>query len=151
MGTSLKERVRGGKWLTRGDQAALMREIHSFIFKRYLYTFFVHRGKWKMQGHTESAQHSSSIALIETMILLHTFSTKDVVYSIFWPWRPVNILWPSFDKGCSTRQRIFPQCFFFIFLIYVSLRKCQTELRFSQSKGAVSYKKEPISSKVWYG
>ena len=45
-----------------------------------------------MQGHTESAQHSSSIALIETMILLHTFSTKDVVYSIFWPWRPVNIL-----------------------------------------------------------
>ena len=34
-----------------------------------------------------------------------------------------------------------------MFLIYVSLRKCQTELRFSQSKGAVSYKKEPISSK----
>ena len=101
---------------------------------------------WYIEGNErckviESAQHSSSIALIETMILLHTFSTKDVVYSIFWPWRPVNILWPSFDKGCSTRQLIFPQCFFFIFLIYVSLRKCQTELRFSQSKGAVSYKK----------
>ena len=112
MGTSLKERVRGGKWLTQGDQAALMSEIHSFIFKWYLYTFFVHRGKWKMQGHTESAQHSSSIVLIETMIFLHTFSTKDVVYSIFWPWRPVNILWPSFDKGCSTRKLIFPQSVF---------------------------------------
>ena len=152
MGTSLKDRVTGGKWLTRGDQAALMSEIHSFIFKWNLYTFFVHRGKWKMQGHTESAQHSSSFALIETRIFLHTFSTKDVVYCIFWPWSPVNILWPSFDKGCSTRKLIFPQSvFFFIFLIYVSLRKCQTELRFSQSKGAVSYKKEPISSKVWCG
>ena len=72
---------------------------------------------WYIEGNErckviESAQHSSSIALIETMILLHTFSTKDVVYSIFWPWRPVNSSWPSFDKGCSTRKLIFPQSVF---------------------------------------
>ena len=77
--------------MTRGDQAALMREIHSFIFKRYLYTLLYIEGNERLKG-IQSAQHSSSIALIETMIFLHTFSTKDVVYSIFWPWRPVNIL-----------------------------------------------------------
>ena len=151
MGTSLKKRVRGGKWLTRGDQAALMSEIHSFIFKWNLYTFFVHRGKWKMQGHTESAQHSSSIALIETMIFLHTFSTKDVVYSIFWPWRPVNILWPSFDKGCSTKNLFSLKVFFLYISNLCQPQKMPNRVMFFTEQGAVSYKKEPISSKVWYG
>ena len=31
---------------------------NSFSFKRYFYTCLIHRGKWKMQGHTESAKPS---------------------------------------------------------------------------------------------
>ena len=64
-----------------------------------------------------------------------------------------NILRPSFDKGCSTRKLIFPlKCFFFIFLIYVSLRNYQTKLHFHEAKvQRVTTRKEPISSKVLCG
>ena len=71
--------------------------------------WLVHRGKWKMQGMQNQPKHSSSFALIKTQdFFLQTFPINTVVYIIFWPWRPVNILWPSFDKGCSTRKLIFP-------------------------------------------
>ena len=74
---------------------------------------------------------TSVLSLSKPGFFLHTFPINNVVYIIFWPWRPVDILWPSFDKSCSTRKLIFPwSVFFFIFLIYVSLR---TEL---QSHGA---------------
>ena len=33
----------------------------------------------------------------------------------FWPWRPVDILWPSFDKSCSTRKLIFPWSVFSLY------------------------------------
>ena len=78
-----------------------------------------------MQGHTESAQTVQQFCPYRTQdFFLHTFPINNVLYIIFWPWRPVDILRPSFDKGCSTRKLTFPQSvFFFIFLIYVSLRK----------------------------
>ena len=38
-------------------------------------------------------KHSISFALIETRIFfLQTFPRNNVVYIIFWPWRPVDIL-----------------------------------------------------------
>ena len=71
--------------------------------------WLVHRGKWKMQGHTESAQTLQQFCPYRNQdFFLHTFPINNVVYIIFWPWKPVNILWPSFDKGCSTRKLIFP-------------------------------------------
>ena len=64
-----------------------------------------------------------------------------------------NILRHSFDKGCLMRKLIFPlKCFFFIFLIYVSLRNYQTKLHFHEAKvQRVTTRKEPISSKVLCG
>ena len=56
-----KNRERKGgkrkKRTTRGDQASVSK-AHNFIFKRnfYIIPWLVHRGKWKMQSHTESAQ-----------------------------------------------------------------------------------------------
>ena len=56
--TERENEGKGKKRTTRGDQASVS-EAHNFIFKRNFYTltpWLVHRGKWKMQSHTESAQ-----------------------------------------------------------------------------------------------
>ena len=85
----------------------------SFIFQKVLlYLALYIEGNEGCKVIQSQPKHFSSFALIKTRIFLHTFPTNDVVYSIFWPWRPVNILWPSFDKGCSTRKLIFPQSVF---------------------------------------
>ena len=84
-----KEREREEK--TRGDQASARPK--SFIFQQVLlYLALYIEGNERCKVIQSQPKHSSSFALIETRIFLHTFSTKDVVYSIFWPWRPVNIL-----------------------------------------------------------
>ena len=70
----------------------LLRGPNSFIFKRYLYTFLYIEENERCKVIQSQPKHSSSFALIETRIFLHTFPTNDVVYVIFWPWRPVNIL-----------------------------------------------------------
>ena len=114
-GISLKKRKEGERENDWHGETKLLQWARpsSFIFERYLYTFFVHRGKWKMQGHTESAQNIPAVLpLSKPGFFLHTFPTNDVVYIVFWPWRPVNILWSSFDKGCSTGKLIFPQSVF---------------------------------------
>ena len=78
--------------------------------------WLVHRGKWKMQSHTESAQTLHLFCLYWNQdFFLHTFPINNVVYIIFWPWRPVDILWPFFDKGCSTRKLIFPWSVFSLY------------------------------------
>ena len=83
-GISLKEKVRERKKdrekkeKTRDDQASSGSEAQLLHFSKGTFIpCLTHRG---------------SFALIETRIFLHTFSTNDVVYIIFWPWRPVNIL-----------------------------------------------------------
>ena len=88
---------------------------------------------------------------IETRIFLQTFPINNIVYIIFCPWRPVNILWPSFDKGFLTRKLIFPWNVFSYISNLCQPQKVLNKLHFSRSKGAVGYKKEPISSKVWCG
>ena len=123
-----------------------------FLFSKGSFIpLLVHRGKWKMQSHTESAQTFQQFCLYRNQDFLHTLSTKDVVYSIFWPWRPVNILWPSFDKGCSTKKLIFPWNVFSYISNLCQPQKVLNRVTFSRSKGAVSYKKEPNISKVWCG
>ena len=61
-------------------------------------------------------------------------------------------LWTFYDAlliKASQPENLFSlEMFFLIFLIYVSLKKVLNRVTFSGSKGAVSYKKERISSKV---
>ena len=45
-----------------------------------------------MQSHTESAQTLHILFLSKPGFFLHTFPLNNVVYIIFWPWRPVDIL-----------------------------------------------------------
>ena len=81
----------------------------TLFFREAFIPWFVHKGKWKMQSHAESAQTLHLFCLYRNQdFFLHTFPINNVVYIIFWPWRPVDILWPSFDEGCSTRKLIFP-------------------------------------------
>ena len=85
----------------------------------------IHRGKWKLQGHTESAQTFQQFCPYwnqDFFFFYIPFSQMMLCTVIFWPWRPVNILWPSFDKGCSTRKLIFPQSVF----LYIS-NLCQPQ------------------------
>ena len=86
-----REKKRKREEKTRGDQASARPK--SFISQKVLlYLALYIEGNEKCKVIQSQPKHSSSIALIETRIFLHTFSTKDVVYSIFWPWRPVNNL-----------------------------------------------------------
>ena len=74
-----KEREREEK--TRGDQASARPK--SFIFQKVLlYLALYIEGNEKCKVIQSQPKHSSSFALIETRIFLHTFSTNDVVYSI---------------------------------------------------------------------
>ena len=78
--------------------------------------WLVHRRKWKMQSHTESAQTLHLFCLYQNQdFFLHIFPINNVVYIIFWPWRPVDILWSFFDTGCSTRKLIFPWSVFSLY------------------------------------
>ena len=146
-----KERE-GERMIDTGRPSCFERGPNSFIFKRYLYTFLYIEENERCKVIQSQPKHSSSFALIETRIFLHTFPINNIVYIVFWPWRPVNILWPSFDKGFSTRKLIFPWNVFFSYISNLCQpQKVLNKLHFSQSKGTVSYKKEPISSKVWCG
>ena len=80
----------------------------TLFFREAFIPWLVCSGKWKMQSHTESAQTLHLFCLSKPGFFLHTFPINNIVYIIFWPWRPVNILWSSFDKGFSTRKLIFP-------------------------------------------
>ena len=76
---------------TRGDQASARPK--SFIFQKVLlYLVLYIEGNERCKVIQSQPKHSSSFALIETRVFLHTFPTNDVMYIIFWPWRPVNIL-----------------------------------------------------------
>ena len=114
------------EWMTRGDQASVS-EACNFIFKRDFYTLTCTQRKMKDARSCRISPNTPAVLLLSKPgFFFAYFSHNNVVYIIFWPWRPVNILWPSFDKGCSTRKLIFPWkevFFFFIFLIYVNLKK----------------------------
>ena len=87
-----------------------------YFLKRIFYTFtYTQREMKDARSYRVSQNIPAVLPLLKPGFFLHTFPTNDVVYIIFWPWRPVNILWPSFDKGCSTRKLIFPQSVFSLY------------------------------------
>ena len=154
-GISLKKKVREKKKRRKknmGWPSFFKRGPIALLLKGAFIPCLIHRRKWKMQSHTESAQILHLFCLYRNQgFFLHTFPINNIVYIIFCPWRPVNILRPSFDKGCSTRKLIFPWNVFSYISYLCQPQKVLSKLHFSRSKCAVSYKKEPISSKVWCG
>ena len=113
-GETVSERERQKEW-HRVTKLRWARPVTLFS-KRTFIPWLVYRGKWKMQSHAESAQTLHLFCLYRNQdFFLHTFPINNVVYIIFWPWRPVDILWPSFDKGCSTRKLIFPWSVFSLY------------------------------------
>ena len=151
-GISLKKRGRGREGMIDMGRPSCFGERGpiALFLKGTFVPCRIHRGKWKMPGHTESAQ---------TFQQFCPFRNQDFVCIPFPQMMLCTVssglggLWTFYDplliKAAQPKTCFPSKCFFFIFLIYVSLRKCQTGLCFSQSKGAMSYKKEPISSKVW--
>ena len=103
-----------------------------------------------MQGHAESAQtlqqfcpyrNQEFFCIPFPQMMLWTLSSG------------LGGLWTFYDplliKAAQPENLFSLKCFFFIFLIHVSLRKYQTELRSHGAKEQrVTTKKEPISSKV---
>ena len=108
----------------------------------------IHRGKWRMQSHTEVAQTFQKFCPYWNQdFFLYTFPTNDVVYSIFWPWRPMNILWPSFDKGCSTRKLIFPQSVFLYIFNLCQPQKMPNRVTFHRVKVQWVTRKNQLAQK----
>ena len=74
---------------------------------------------------------------------LYTFPTNDVVYIIFWPWRPVKHFKTLFWIKAAQPENIFS---LEVFLLYISNlcqpQKVSNKVTFSGSKGAASYNKE---------
>ena len=110
-----REKERKGKKNARGDQASVS-EAYNFIFKRIFYTLTCTKREMKdAKSYRVSPNITSVLSLLKPGFFLHTFPINDVVYIIFWPWRPVDILWLFFDKGCSTRKLIFPWSVFSLY------------------------------------
>ena len=104
--------------MTRGDQASVS-EACNYFQKKLLYPDLYMEENERYGVMQSQLKYSSSFALIETRIFFAYLSHKQgsyIVYIIFWPWRPVDILWPFFDKGWSTRKLIFPWSVFSLYL-----------------------------------
>ena len=112
----------------------------------------IHRGKWKMQGHTESAQtfqqfcpywNQDFFCIPFPQMMLCTVSSG------------LGGLWTYYDPlliKAAQPENLFSLKVFFLYISNVCQpQKMPNRVTFSQSKGTMSYKIEPISSKVWYG
>ena len=86
-----------------GEQGPLL-----YFQKGLLYLNLYIEGNERCKVIQSQPKHYICFVFIKTRIFLQTFPINNIVYIIFWPWRPVNILRPSFNKGCSTRKLIFP-------------------------------------------
>ena len=124
-GISLKksERERENDW---HGEIKLLRwaRPNSFILKGTFIPCLIHRGKWKTQGRTESAQ---------TFQQFCPYQNQDFSAYLFHKWCCVQYLglgglWTFYDPlliKAAQQKTYFPtKCLFFIFPIYVSLRKC---------------------------
>ena len=64
-----------------------------YFQKGLLYLDLYIEGNERCKVMQNQPKHSSSFALIKTQdFFLQTFPIDNVVYIIFWPWRPVDIL-----------------------------------------------------------
>ena len=91
---------------------------------------------------------TSVLSLSKPGFFLQTSPIDNVVYIIFWPWR----LWTFYDslliKAAQPENLFSLEMFFLCIFNLCQPQKVLNKLHFSWSKGAVSYKKEPISSNV---
>ena len=85
-----RERKKRKERMTRGDQASVS-EAHNFILE-LLYLDLYIEGNERYKVIQSQPKHYICFVFIETRIFLHTFPINNVVYIIFWPWRPVDIL-----------------------------------------------------------
>ena len=125
--------------MTRGDQASVT-EAPNFIFKMNFYTLTCTYRKMKdVKSYRVSPNITSVLSLSKPGFFLHTFSINNVVYNIFWPWRPVDI----FLIKAAQPENLFS---LEVFLLYI-FNLCQPQkvlnrVTFSWSKGVVSYNKK---------
>ena len=101
--------------------------------------WLVHRGKWKMQSHPVSPNITSVLSLSKPGFFLHTFPINNIVYNIFWLWRPVDILWLFLIK-VDQPENLFSLKVFFLY--FSQPQKVLNRVTFSWSKGAVGHNKE---------
>ena len=98
-----------------------------------------------MQGHAESAETLQQFCPYQNQDFFSAYlSYKQesyVVYIIFWAWRPADILWPIFLIKAAQPENLFSLKVFFLYISNLCQPAKQSYV-FSQSKGAVSYKKE---------
>ena len=64
----------------------------ALFLKVLLYLVLYIEGNERCKVIESQPKHYICFVFIETRIFLQTFPIDNVVYSIFWPWRPVNIL-----------------------------------------------------------
>ena len=117
-GISLKKSVREKtkrKNKTRGDQVSSS-EARYFIFKRVFYTLICTQREMKdTRSNRVSPKIPAVLPLSKPGFFLHTFPTNDVVYIIFWPWRPVNIFDPLLIKAAQP-ENLFSHKVFFLYI-----------------------------------
>ena len=90
---SKREKERKKEKDKRGDQASLVSEAHIFIFKRDFYTLTCTQREMKdVRSYRVSPNIPAVLSLSKPGFFLQTFSINNIVYIIFWPWRPVDIL-----------------------------------------------------------
>ena len=88
-----RERKKEKKIKTRGDQASLVSKAHYFTFKTDFYTLSCTEREMKdAKSYRVSPNITSVLSLSKPGFFLQTFPINNIVYIIFWPWRPVNIL-----------------------------------------------------------
>ena len=88
-----REKERKGQKERHGETKLRWVRPITLFSKGTFIPWLMHRGKWKMQSHTESAQTLHLFCLYQNQdFFLHTFPINNVVYIILWPWRPVDIL-----------------------------------------------------------
>ena len=82
---------------------------------------------------------TSVLSLSKPGFFLHTFPINNVVYIIFWPWRPVDIFDPFLIKAAQPENLFSLK----VFLLYFSQpQKVLNKVTFSRSEGAVGHNKE---------
>ena len=95
-GISLKKKVREKKKKKKGKHRVtklLQVRPFVFIFKRVFYNFTCTQREMKdAKSYRVSPNITSVLSLLKPGFFLQTFPINNIVYIIFWPWRPVNIL-----------------------------------------------------------
>ena len=119
------ERERESEW--HGETKLQWVRPITLFSKGAFIPWLVHRGKWRMQGHAESAQTLQQFWPCRNQDFFFCMSFhkqgSHVMYIIFWPGGLLTFYGSFLDKCWSTKKLVFPwSVFFFIPLICVSLR-----------------------------